>query len=532
MVGLCRLPSARLMALAVAPFLVLCMRPTGAGAQIHGSLEKLIVELPDGCSSRRQPPDVATNGGTFPFAYDCHEHHVGAFTVSFPSSVEATGFDGGWYQLAGTAIGGASVTWTWTSPANVPGGVIGFTDFRLRLGTTGSVCVADPKISQFLEPGTYTFESAESCALPGLASWSSGEPGDSALWAHYFAAATFRASDVNFVDIVPPQTAMVHAIYRMEVPLGPDLDVDIGDEQTFVNEPPVFPVNVTNRGDTVAPPSRLLLDITDDLPISDVTVTSSLTCIWIKTNYAFHGDCSLGSLAAGASAELPVTVLLWKAATDQRVKMKAEVVPGDSNPANDVAEDTKEFIFCSEAFVSDCLLEEVACRSSSTPLVPPGSFGSIAAGARSMAIVARALATSPIDIGSFRRLRDEILVRTAAGRRFGALYDAYTAEVTTLALADPDLLAAMIDGVLLWQPHVRALVEGNGASAQITPEQIAALAGILKQLKALGSPELRVALEREESTLDIPALAGTSMDEALARAEATSLRRRLRPRPR
>lgn len=85
--------------------------------------------------------------------------------------------------------------------------------------------------------------------------------------------------------------------------------------------------------------------------------------------------------------------------------------------------------------------------------------------------------------------------------------------------------------MLLWQPHVQALVEGNGGSAQITPEQIAALTGILEQLKTLGSQELAAALEREQSELGIPALVGKTMDEALARAEATSLRRRLRPRP-
>ena len=119
-----------------------------AAGQISGSLEKLIVDLPTGCTTRSESTKPGS-GGTFAFSYTCLDRHGVTFTVSLPSSVSsvpATSFHDSWYELASPANANASVSWKWTTPATVPGrgGLFNSAGLRLFLSArgVGSSCAA------------------------------------------------------------------------------------------------------------------------------------------------------------------------------------------------------------------------------------------------------------------------------------------------------------------------------------------------------------------------------------------------------
>ena len=529
----CRYRSARSAAVAAAIILVLAMTPIQVGAQVHGTLERMEVERPDGCSTRVDSMSP-TGSGTFTFSYTCNDTHLVTFTASFPSAVEATPLENGSYALVGTANASASTTWSWTSPTVVPGGLLGATDLLLRLGTETwpPACAAAPVTEFDLQPGLHTWAAAHDCALAELQEWIAGEPGDTTPRASYWAEASFMAWDGLFEPMFPTaQLVRARAIYRMVS--GPDLAVDIGGMPSFKNTPVLFPVTITNLGNQPSASSRLLFDIKNELPIETVTEAPSLGCTWSSYTGGFSGDCEIGSLAAGDATATTVEVKPGQNAL-QDVTMTAWLMPGDAYPLNDQTAEAKAWLDCSSDTGNEaCPMAVLACYTATGPSpmpapAPPVGGSWRPSSLRSLVTAARSLADSAIDLVSFWRLRDEVLEASAAGRRLRALYYTHGTEVAGLALANPDLAAEMVDGVLLWQPHVRALVDGNGSSAVITAEQMAALTGVLTQLKALAGPELRAALEREESAANLPALVGTTMTEALARVEAAQLHRRVR----
>ncbi len=131
-------------------------------------------------------------------------------------------------------------------------------------------------------------------------------------------------------------------------------------------------------------------------------------------------------------------------------------------------------------------------------------------------------ADTTVDLVSLYRLRDEVLARKPAGRRHTELYYAHTAEVTALVAKDPALLEALFQNLLLWQPHLRELLDGRGDAAIVTSQQVSGALDVLGRLEAAGSPALRAVLQRERAALDLPSLVGRSMAQALARQAATA----------
>jgi len=509
--------------------------PREAGAQVTGSLEKMIVELPNGCSTRSTSTQPG-GGGAFSFSYACSDQHDVVFTVSFPASVEATSFDGAFYTLAGTADAGAAATWTWKTPASPPGGLFQSSSLRLYLGTYGASapCAAPEVVKLWLPPGTYTSQATQQCFLGALAAWSSGEPGDTVAWASYWAEAQFNAFHGNLSAVFPSQRARARAVYRMVEPPGPDLEAMIGGRHTFLwEDDPVFPVVVTNRGGSAVAGAYLELTIASPLGFGEVIADAGpgapAACSWSVSSSQADGTCPLGDLAPGASATVDLEVRLAEVLKDQDLRVTAEAFPADDPAANNRDEQVVSYLKCTaypEGTIDECALHFLACRAVGLFKSAAAGAGSAAAGLVGGAAAARALLTSPIDVGSFRRLRDEVMAASPGGRRLAALYEEHTGEVVALALADAALQAALLDGVLLWQPLVQALVDGDGSST-ITAAQAAALAEALDLLEALGSPALAARIRRERAALDVPTLAGLTADEARARLERTSLRRRL-----
>jgi len=528
MVRLSRLLSARLAVSMSLPAAALSTTTGDAEAQITGSLEKMIVELPNGCAS--VSTSIRTHGSdTFSFSYACSDQHDVVFTVSFPASVEAASYFGGWYTLAEPANASAAVSWQWTSPPSAPFGMFQGTSLGLYLGTVqGSApCASEPVLRIFIPPGTYSSASSQGCALTGLASWNSGVPGDTVPWAAYWAEAGFTAYYTLFTTIFPTQLARARAIYRMGTSTAADLAVGLEASPTHVDAAPSVQVFVTNAGNLESAEGRVRLEVTSDEAIASVVAGPPATCTWGGTTFTVTGDCTLGSFAARQEKSFEVVANPLFSTGSGTTRFAVAVLTPDANPVNDTAALVTSYVFCGIEDERNCFIEESAC---SGPLGVSGALDRVGRVASSAAAALRALATSPIDLASYRRLRDEVMATTPAGRRLAALYDEHTAEVTALALADPDLFAALVDGLLLWQPLVQALVAGDG-SAVITPAQAAALADALARLEEAGSAELGARIRREAAALGLPSLAGLTVDEARARLERKSLRRYLRPHP-
>ncbi len=127
-----------------------------------------------------------------------------------------------------------------------------------------------------------------------------------------------------------------------------------------------------------------------------------------------------------------------------------------------------------------------------------------------------------IDFGIYQRLREESLLETPAGRHFTDLYDTHTSEMTDIALSHAEAFDAARSFLSAWQPVFLSLVNGNGATTTITPEQVALLQNAFHVFESLGSPTLRAALERQEALLDVPGYAGLTADQARTKLESVA----------
>jgi uncharacterized delta-60 repeat protein len=105
---------------------------------------------------------------------------------------------------------------------------------------------------------------------------------------------------------------------------------------------------------------------------------------------------------------------------------------------------------------------------------------------------------------AFRRLRDQKLAMTPHGRRLVALYNEHSSELSSLLLKDAALRSLLLKGLLLWQPHVSALVESNrkkSPSLVVTPEQARVVDEVADRLMAVGSRKLAQAIARERNAI-------------------------------
>jgi hypothetical protein len=98
---------------------------------------------------------------------------------------------------------------------------------------------------------------------------------------------------------------------------------------------------------------------------------------------------------------------------------------------------------------------------------------------------------------TFRRLRDDRLMRSPAGRRYAALYEAHGPELVRLVVTNAALRSSILNGLLAWQGTAAAIAEGPGQPMTITAAQARAVDEIANQLARAGSPALRKAIEDE-----------------------------------
>jgi len=245
--------------------------------------------------------------------------------------------------------------------------------------------------------------------------------------------------------------------------------------------------------------------------------------------------CSFGTLAPGESATVSGDEVVLVPVTNQQSffrHFEAHASEPDGDDANNVAVATVIGIDCEIEASGPCpilgILARYICEGRlDGPCEIPGGGGTTPGASVSgeMAAAVQAVFKNVaevvlgIDLDVFYRFRDEVLSRSPEGRRYVSLYETHGPEISRLLLANAELRADFGSTLQLWQETLRALVEGRGAEATISSEQISALQGVLEQIQALGSPALSAAIQAEETRLDLPSLAGGSIAQALTRFE-------------
>jgi hypothetical protein len=118
-----------------------------------------------------------------------------------------------------------------------------------------------------------------------------------------------------------------------------------------------------------------------------------------------------------------------------------------------------------------------------------------------------------------RRVRDEKLSATPAGRYYRDLYDAFSPELRDLVIGDLRLVRDIFAAAPAWLEALGALVDGAGDEAIVTPAMTADMLAIFDRIEAKASPALRELFQRERARLRLGDFAGRSIDDAFALIE-------------
>lgn len=246
-------------------------------------------------------------------------------------------------------------------------------------------------------------------------------------------------------------------------------------------------------------------------PALGVRLATGSSVIALPPGGALPGTFELGTIPAGGHASVELLAVPAITAT-------VSTTSTDPDPRNDRETFTVRYLDCNDLsqacpfFLLDSLAADICRARLATPLET--SCGTIRASAEPETPAARAT-DPPLDLPLLWRVRDEVLARTPAGRRYTELFRSQALAITAVFFREPSLALRARETVLLWEPNLRALADGKGSTAIVTASQVAALDGILEELRTKGSTELGSVIERERSAFDLFALVGLTMDQAL-----------------
>lgn len=208
----------------------------------------------------------------------------------------------------------------------------------------------------------------------------------------------------------------------------------------------------------------------------------------------------IAQLLPGEQAELSLTV------ETEDVAQFATYVAVSSNESDPDLHDnwdgmTTTFLDCQAIEEGGCPLEQLVCGLEIFP--------------------ATTLQAQPAqdpylpDLALFYQVRDEILQATPVGQHYTDLYYRHGSEIVTMFASDETLRTEMLTTLEMWEPTLRALVEGDGAMVVITEAQVQALDTVLKRLAADVSAALQQTIAAERAALpDLSTFIGLTMDEA------------------
>jgi hypothetical protein len=112
-----------------------------------------------------------------------------------------------------------------------------------------------------------------------------------------------------------------------------------------------------------------------------------------------------------------------------------------------------------------------------------------------------------------QQYRDQVLATTPEGQYYTGLYEELSGEIGLALLSEPTFLYRVVAAKDEWIAAIGALVDGQGATAVVTPSMQASLNAILDELAENGSPNLASKIELERTRLHLDALTGMTMDE-------------------
>jgi hypothetical protein len=127
---------------------------------------------------------------------------------------------------------------------------------------------------------------------------------------------------------------------------------------------------------------------------------------------------------------------------------------------------------------------------------------------------ARLKSVAAVDLDAYARVRDELMGDATNGDRLRSRYALFSPEVATMMLADPTLWLDAANVLTAWSGPLRALVDGDGASASVSQSMIDALDAFLARLSTSGSAGLAQTIAEERALLPpFAAFVGLNMNQ-------------------
>ena len=111
-------------------------------------------------------------------------------------------------------------------------------------------------------------------------------------------------------------------------------------------------------------------------------------------------------------------------------------------------------------------------------------------------------------------IHDQVLFPTERGGHYIDLFWAHSPELCEIVMANPGLADEGAAIMMEFEPPLRALVDGYGASVVITESMVHRADAYLTALHELASPELRVTIESERARTPLEGLIGLTFEEA------------------
>ena len=162
--------------------------------------------------------------------------------------------------------------------------------------------------------------------------------------------------------------------------------------------------------------------------------------------------------------------------------------------------------------------------SAATPLRTAGLAQEREAGQPGLKPTVRASAkTAPLEAKDYAvlyPLRDDVFRGFSGGRRAIDLFYSHWEEILSASLTNPTVAMRGVEWLRSWRVPLNALV--NGTNTTLTEAQVQALQDYVEAMKAVGSDELRAALDREQQRMDVAEWAGLDLDQFMQRVERLS----------
>lgn len=222
---------------------------------------------------------------------------------------------------------------------------------------------------------------------------------------------------------------------------------------------------------------------------------------WLTPTNCSPQDCPVGTLPVNSTSTYTVTTDVLQLPIDQfyalyETTVTVETDSYDPNLSNNTA------VFKTNAYNCDlatCLLESFFCY------LVTNTRGSWSIDSFE----------TPFNLPMYYQLRDEVLALSSAGQHYRDLYYAHDAELQSLILGDAMLRQQTLSAIQQWEPHLEALVKGEGDTVTISSTHVNAFSSLLFNLSQVASPELQQVIDKELANMEpLNEYVGLTMNEA------------------